>query len=634
MNVQAKIAKIEKIYKKKQTKTLLNTEAFSTIYDKKEEEKEKKEEEAKETKEGMEGQDQLKEMENNKPPDAEAVGDMLGWNKFKEKVNRGFQNLAEALDNTKRLSRQQLDENGLWLQNVFFEFFLVFFSYIISYNIYYFSFLYHWEVKTAHYDPEQGFLFGGVLKDFMDEWIMRDIRYPMLFMSYIYSWLIPKFFTVIGVISYPKLCFIIILLHTMIIAFTQGPNAAMSVQDLIGGSPSSLLAFLNVCSCISSFFSGSIKSWLLFVALWWTRIIANIIRFIIALIGVFISQFMVYCFFIYTTSGIGLLWEGQFFGVGKLIQEIEDHIGGKAGVGKNYCKTKGDTIGLWGFINGWVEPYFSWLFTFLLALYIVVKMIATFYHYHGQSGKLIVCSILGIIGVLLWIIVTTLFISNYPKEKGMNTVFVSSTKEPEEKESINSKLLGMVQGLSEYRKKNLTVASNQANNFLSKTVGDFGRSINNPITTVLGKNLFSKLNIETQKTLEEITPALNSIVNNIDSREDSNSNGAMTKQAEEDIKQLVTNNVDIYSTIASILTQPGIEEFIQKKLKTGSPMQTVLSNLFLNLLSSAGANPKVASLVSNVFSDIKQEEQEELGEEELGEEEPEEGEELREEEQA
>ena len=498
------------------------------------------------------------------------------------------------------------NENGALLQNLVFEFMLVFISYIITYNIYYFAFIYNWEVQTAHYDPKQGFLFGGVFKSIMDDWLMRDIRYPMLFMSYLYSWLIPSFFNLIGVIHYPKLCFIIILLHTMIITFTQGPNAAMSVESLLGGSPSSMILMLNMASCLSALFNTSMTAenalaWMRFVALWLPSCIANLIRFLIAFFGVFISQFMVYFFFLYTTSGFGLLWEAQFFGIGEKIQEINAHIGGKTGVGKNYCKmNKKNTDGLWEFINQQIEPHFSWLFIYLLLLYVIVKTITIFIRYNGAWGKAFACFFLFILGIIIWLISNSMSMANDAANAALNTVFVSN-KDPEK--SMFEKAKEGVANMSEFRKRTLTNLSNQGDNFLSKTVGQTGRNLTNAISnnTLLGDDTFTVLDKADKSNLQEITTQLNTIMNNIDSAKDYASNGLETKQAEGDIKELLTNNKDVYQILENVFKQPKIQEYINKKVGEGKDMTTILPSLFQYILSRSGANPKVTSLVSSIL---------------------------------
>jgi hypothetical protein len=529
--------------------------------------------------------------------------------KIYSKINASFIEMAKVIgyndiQNNALPPNKSLDkvwkENSKWLQSLIFEFFLVFFSYIITYNIYYYTFIYKWEVQTAHFDPKQGFMFGGVFKSFMDDWLMRDIRYPMLFMGYLYSWLIPAFFNLIGVIHYPKLCFLIILLHTMIITFTQGPNAAMSVDSLLGGSPSILILALNIFSCLAAFFDTSMTienglAWARFYSSMIAGSVSNIIRLLIAFFGVFISQIMVYFFFIYTTSGFGLLWESKIVNIGAKIKEINDHIGGKSGVGKNYCKANTDTIGLWKFIDAQVEPHFSWLFIYLLLLYIIVKTIATFFKYHGESAKLFLCYFLIILGVTIWLIVTSLFGSGSGNVDDLTTIVVSTDgNEP----SMMEKIKQGVEGLSDNRNRTLTNLSNQGNNFLSKTVGQPARDSRNALSDnvfsrmVLGDDTFTALDPEIKTTLQNLTNHFNEMVTNVDSVADG---GKEIENVEQEIRDELSNK-ESESLLQNILQQEKIIKYIQSKIAKGKQIMDILSSMFQYMLSRAGANPKVTEL--------------------------------------
>ena len=545
------------------------------------------------------------------------VSSIFPIKKMKKKLDSSFRELAKVIgyndiQNNALPPGKSLEtvwsENSKWLQHLIFEFFLVFFSYIITYNIYYFTFIYNWEAETAHFDPKQGFMFGGALKSFMDDWLMRDIRYPMLFMGYLYSWLIPAFFRFIGVIPYPKLCFLIILLHTMIITFTQGPNAAMSVESLIGGSPSILILVLNLVSCFGAFFNTSMTienaiAWARFTSLFLSSCVGNIIRILIAFFGVFISQIMVYLFFLYTTSGLGLLWEAKFVNIGDKIKEINAHIGGEAGVGKNYCKGETPTSGIWGFINTQVEPHFSWLFIYLLMLYIIVKTIATFFMYHGESAKLFLCYFLIILGVTIWLVVTSVFGVGSANVDPLTTIVVS-TNGP----SMMDQAREGIQGLSDYRKKTLTNLSSQGNNFLSKTVGQTARNARNALSdnvitrTVMGDDTFTALPPDDKATLRGLTETLNEIVTSIDSVKDNADGG---KETQEEIESFLNTDPDkINKLLEHMKDDPKIQEYIQNKIAKGKSIPNILSSMIPYILSRAGANPKVSALVSPILTNL------------------------------
>ena len=522
--------------------------------------------------------------------------------KVEESKNKMNSLIATFFNQHTNLSEAQIDQhNADLLYGVVYEFILLCLSYVITYNIYYFSFIYKWDVKTAHYDPEQGFLFGGVFKSMVDDWLMRDIRYPMLFMGYFYSWLIPGFFRFIGVIRYPKLCFIIILLHTMVITFTQGANAAMSVDRLLGGSPMSFVLLLNILSCLGAFFNTSLTAenalaWVRFYALLIPSIISNLIRLLIAFFGVFISQFMVYFFFIYTTSGLGLLWESQIFGIGDTIAEINNHIDGNSTTDKNYCKGEGNASALWDFINTQIEPNFPFLFRILCIIFVVVKVIVIGLSFIGFSAKiLLMIFIVFIPMVILWIM-DKISASINGSDKQNNTVIVSS-KEP------RKSLKELAQNMSEKRSEYLTRKSNEANQMLSEKLGQPLRDIRNKLSdnvvsrTILGDNTFTSLLPEDKKNLQEITKELNDIMTNIDFAKDKDG-----KQAEEDVKSLLTTNVDMYETLQHILQQPNIQQHIANRIGKGKRMPEILQHMFKFILSQSGANPQVSELVSNILS--------------------------------
>ena len=635
--------KIKNIYKKKTsgsgyTKSILKTDVLPTIYEMSSPstpafpitfgsslQREGLETEKDERKSGpiIEGlkstQDMKSSAENTKNTEFnpfDIVSSLLPIKKMKDKLSSSFRELAKVIgyndiQNNSLPPGKSLEkvwsENSAWLQYLIFEFFLVFFSYIITYNIYYYTFIYNWEQETAHFDPKQGFMFGGVLKSFMDDWLMRDIRYPMLFMGYLYSWLIPAFFNFIGVMPYPKLCFLIILLHTMIITFTQGPNAAMSVEGLIGGSPSILILALNLFSCLGAFFDTSMTvenaiAWARFVNMFLVSCVGNIIRLLIAFFGVFVSQIMVYFFFLYTTSGLGLLWEAKIVNIGDKIKQINDHISGKSGVGKNYCKAKPDTIGIWKFINEQVEPHFSWIFIYLLLLYIIVKTIATFFRYNGESAKLFLCYFLIILGITIWLIVTSVFGLGSANSDPLTTIVVSMDGN-EPSTSMFDKIKEGVEGLSDYRKRSLTNLSNQGNNFLSKTVGQTTRNVRNALSdnvlsrTVLGDDTFTALDPETKNTLQNLTGQFNEMVTNVDSVANG---GKEIEEVENAIKDDLSKQE---SLLRDILTQEKIKKFIENKTAKGKQIMDILSSMFQYMLSRAGANPKVSELGSKILAE-------------------------------
>ena len=64
-------------------------------------------------------------------------------------------------------------------------------------------------------------------------------------------------------------------------------------------------------------------------------------------------------------------------------------------------------------------------------------------------------------------------------------------------------------------------------------------------------------------------------------------------------------NKDIYKLLANIFEQPKIQTYIQSKIAKGKPMWSILSSMFQYILSRAGANPKVTTMVSTILSNLE-----------------------------
>ena len=138
---------------------------------------------------------------------------------------------------------------------------------------------------------------------------------------------------------------------------------------------------------------------------------------------------------------------------------------------------------------------------------------------------------------------------------------------------------------------------------LSKAVGQPLRSAKNALSnnvvsrTLLGDNTFTALLPEDKKELQDLTKNLNDIMTNIDFAIDKDG-----KQAEEDVKTLITNNESVYEIIEHILEQPKIQQHIANKIGKGKRMSEILQHMYQDILTKSGANPKVSELVSNILT--------------------------------
>jgi hypothetical protein len=200
----------------------------------------------------------------------------------------------------------------------------------------------------------------------------------------------------------------IILIKMMTIVFTQGSSLGLSVEKLLGGSPSIIIMVLAMCSAIAGLGDTSMTvengiGWYKFFAAPLIGIIKGIIRLLIAFFGSFLSQILVYGFFFYTTSGFGLLAESNVVGIADKIKEINLHAYGRDADGKiskddsNYCEAA--ESGFWKTVDNFISAkgLFSWLgkynifdnlFWYLLILFFLVKIAFFFFNIYGHKTAL------------------------------------------------------------------------------------------------------------------------------------------------------------------------------------------------------------------------------------------------------
>ena len=172
------------------------------------------------------------------------------------------------------------------------------------------------------------------------------------------------------------------------------------------------------------------------------------------------------------------------------------------------------------------------------------------------------------------------------------------------KDSVIEKAKTWAKEQSKNRKEGLTKLSNEANQTLSKAVGQPLRSARNALSNnivsskyLLGDDTFTALLPEDKKELQDLTKNLNAIMTNIDFATDKDG-----KQAEEDVKTLITNNESVYEIIEHILEQPQIQQHIANRIGKGKRMPEILQHMFKYILSKSGANPTVSELVSNILT--------------------------------
>ena len=132
----------------------------------------------------------------------------------------------KAVDDYSDSDESKLKSDREIIQNTINQTLLIVIAFIMTINVYYFIFMYKWDCPHFAYLPGYGMFFGfskdaNVAKsnNRLPGFILRDIRKPVLYCSYIYTVIYPYIFNFLGVRNYKRLCFIFIFLFMLCFVF-------------------------------------------------------------------------------------------------------------------------------------------------------------------------------------------------------------------------------------------------------------------------------------------------------------------------------------------------------------------------------------------------------------------------------
>jgi hypothetical protein len=132
----------------------------------------------------------------------------------------------KAVDDYSDSDESKLKSDREIIQNTINQTLLIVIAFIMTINIYYFIFMYKWDCPHFAYLPGYGMFFGfskdtNIAKsnNRLPGFILRDIRKPVLYCSYIYTVIYPYIFNFLGVRNYKRLCFIFIFLFMLCFVF-------------------------------------------------------------------------------------------------------------------------------------------------------------------------------------------------------------------------------------------------------------------------------------------------------------------------------------------------------------------------------------------------------------------------------
>ena len=142
------------------------------------------------------------------------------------------------------------------IKSFFDQMIMIIVAFIMTFNVYYFVFMYNWDCCHGNYVPGYGIHFKGQFGTIVN-FVIRDVRVPVFLCSYIYTYLYPSIFKLLQVSKYKRLSFLFIFLFMLCFVFITGQSISVSMHSFITNgkiSPVVLLIVL-VSVFIGIFFS-------------------------------------------------------------------------------------------------------------------------------------------------------------------------------------------------------------------------------------------------------------------------------------------------------------------------------------------------------------------------------------------
>lgn len=147
------------------------------------------------------------------------------------------------------------------IKSFFDQMIMIIVAFIMTFNVYYFVFMYNWDCCHGNYVPGYGIHFKGQFGTIVN-FVIRDVRVPVFLCSYIYTYLYPSIFKLLQVSKYKRLSFLFIFLFMLCFVFITGQSISVSMHSFITNgkiSPVVLLIVL-VSVFIGIFFSKNAEA--------------------------------------------------------------------------------------------------------------------------------------------------------------------------------------------------------------------------------------------------------------------------------------------------------------------------------------------------------------------------------------
>jgi hypothetical protein len=118
------------------------------------------------------------------------------------------------------------------VQSLIDQFLMILLAFIMTFNVYYFIFMYRWDCRHWGYVPGHGMYFGKKANDMID-FFLRDSRKPVFLCRLIYTAMYPMLFKLLGVRKYKRISFLFIFLFMLCFVFITSKHLGLSAHAFI-----------------------------------------------------------------------------------------------------------------------------------------------------------------------------------------------------------------------------------------------------------------------------------------------------------------------------------------------------------------------------------------------------------------
>lgn len=143
------------------------------------------------------------------------------------------------------------------IKTLFDQMIMILVAFVMTYNIYYFCFMYKWDCRHWGFVPGHGMYFGKKANDMVD-FFLRDSRKPVFYCRLIYTTCYPMIFELLEVRKYKRLSFLFIFLFMLCFVFITSKHIGLSAHSfIVSGKINPLVVAIVMFSAFTGIFFTS-----------------------------------------------------------------------------------------------------------------------------------------------------------------------------------------------------------------------------------------------------------------------------------------------------------------------------------------------------------------------------------------